>query len=66
MRDGFLLDLYGAPTDRIIVATATGGHQMLVTDWQIPDLPDWLPQLKAPTEKRERQLTVPPRPVTEP
>ena len=65
MRDGFFLDLYGAPTDRVIVATAMGGHQMLVTDWRIPDLPDRLPQLKAPTERRQRQLTDSARPVTE-
>ena len=38
-RAGLLADLHGDPADRIIVATALEGHQLVTADRQILDWP---------------------------
>ena len=37
IRAGFLRDMHGDPADRIIVATARDGHQLMTSDRQILD-----------------------------
>lgn len=43
VRAGLLSDLHGDPADRIIVATALGGHQLMTADQRILD---WTGQLE--------------------
>ena len=46
-RAGLLADLHGDPADRIIVATALEGHQLVTADRQILDWPGPLNRLSA-------------------
>ena len=43
VRAGLLSDLHGDPADRIIVATALGGHQLMTADQRILD---WTGQME--------------------
>ena len=46
-RAGLLAEMHGDPADRIIVATALGGHQLLTADSQILGWPGPLSRLSA-------------------
>ena len=46
-RAGLIADLHGDPADRIIVATALEGHQLVTADHQILDWPGPLNRLPA-------------------
>ena len=46
-RAGLLADMHGDPADRIIVATALEGHQLVTADRQILDWPGRLHRLPA-------------------
>lgn len=47
VRAGSLRDLHGDPADRIIVATALAGHQLLTADRKILDWPGKLHRFDA-------------------
>ncbi len=47
IRAGLLSDMYGDPADRIIVATALEGHQLVTADRRILDWPGNLSRLDA-------------------
>lgn len=46
-RAGLISDMHGDPADRIIVATALAGHQLVTADRQILDWPGPLNRLPA-------------------
>ena len=47
MRSVFLTDLHGDPADRIIVATAMGGHRLVTADRRLLDWPGQIQRLRA-------------------
>ena len=47
LRAGFLKDMHGDPADRLIVATALDGHQLVTSDRRILDWPGQLTRLRA-------------------
>ena len=47
LRAGFLTDIHGDPADRIIVATALGGHRLLTADRRLLDWPGNIQRLRA-------------------
>ena len=46
-RAGLLADMHGDPADRLIVATALQGYQLVTADWRILDWPGQLSRLDA-------------------
>ena len=47
VRAGLLQDMHGDPADRLIVATALEGHQLVTADRRILDWPGQLSRLRA-------------------
>ena len=47
VRAGLLQDMHGDPADRLIVATALDGHQLVTADRRILDWPGQLNRLRA-------------------
>ncbi|MCY3591202.1 MAG: type II toxin-antitoxin system VapC family toxin [Acidobacteria bacterium] len=47
LRAGFLTDLHGDPADRIIVATALGGHRLVTADRRLLNWPGNIQRLRA-------------------
>jgi PIN domain nuclease of toxin-antitoxin system len=47
VRAGLLQDMHGDPADRLIVATALDGHQLVTADRRILDWPGQLSRLRA-------------------
>ena len=47
VRAGLLQDMHGDPADRLIVATALDGHQLVTADRRILDWPGQLRRLRA-------------------
>ena len=47
VRAGLLSEMHGDPADRIIVATALGGHKLMTADQRILDWPGSLARLDA-------------------
>ena len=47
IRAGLLQDMHGDPVDRLIVATALDGHQLVTADRRILDWPGQLSRLRA-------------------
>lgn len=47
LRAGLLTDLHGDPADRIIVATALGGHRLVTADRRLLDWPGQIQRLRA-------------------
>ena len=47
VRAGLLSDMHGDPADRIIVATALDGHQLVTADRRILDWPGYLSRFDA-------------------
>ncbi len=47
IRAGLLQDMHGDPADRLIVATALDGHQLVTADRRILDWPGQLSRMRA-------------------
>ena len=47
VRAGLLQDLHGDPADRLILATALEGHQLVTADYQLLEWPGDLSRLRA-------------------